>query len=190
MLKLTTVIDNGFLPISPGLLHCVCLHQEGREFGEALHSMEGSPAGRGRYQGSRLRCLRQVSLTTSKSSPSTTANIRCSDEQVPAANLPIQYPRIPGHEIVGDVVAVPATEKLWKVGQRVGGGWHGGHCMTCSSCRKGDYVTCQKEDINGTCMALLSMSREWTHMPLRRDIQGWRIRRVLHSPERGGRFCS
>ncbi|TFK81304.1 GroES-like protein [Polyporus arcularius HHB13444] len=72
-----------------------------------------------------------------------------SDEQVPAANLPIQYPRIPGHEIVGDVVAVPATEKLWKVGQRVGGGWHGGHCMTCSSCRKGDYVTCKNEDING-----------------------------------------
>ncbi|KAI0714335.1 GroES-like protein [Cerioporus squamosus] len=72
-----------------------------------------------------------------------------SDEQVPLANLPIQYPRIPGHEIIGDVVAVPATEKLWKVGQRVGGGWHGGHCMACPSCRKGDYVTCSKEDING-----------------------------------------
>lgn len=36
-------------------------------------------------------------------------------------------PRIPGHEVVGDVVAVPASEKKWKVGARVGSGWHGGH---------------------------------------------------------------
>ncbi|RDX57414.1 GroES-like protein [Lentinus brumalis] len=72
-----------------------------------------------------------------------------SDEQVPLGNLPIQYPRVPGHEIIGDVVAVSATEKVWKVGQRVGGGWHGGHCMACTSCRKGDYITCEQEDING-----------------------------------------
>lgn len=80
-----------------------------------------------------------------------TADILSSDEQVPAANLPIQYPRVPGHEIIGEVVAIPASERLWKVGQRVGGGWHGGHCMACTSCRKGDFVTCQNEDINGTC---------------------------------------
>lgn len=36
-------------------------------------------------------------------------------------------PRIPGHEIIGDVVAVGPTEKKWKEGDRVGGAWHGGH---------------------------------------------------------------
>lgn len=72
-----------------------------------------------------------------------------SDEQVPLAKFPIQYPRVPGHEIVGEVVAIPPTEKYWKVGQRVGGGWHGGHCMACSSCRRGDYITCQNLDVNG-----------------------------------------
>lgn len=36
-------------------------------------------------------------------------------------------PIVPGHEIIGDVVAVGRGEKVWKTGDRVGGGWHGGH---------------------------------------------------------------
>src|SRR2546430_13091253 len=31
----------------------------------------------------------------------------------------------------------------WRAGQRVGVGWHGGHCGYCDSCRRGDFVTCQ-----------------------------------------------
>ena len=41
-------------------------------------------------------------------------------------------PMVPGHEIVGEVVAVPDTEKTWKKGERVGGAWHGGHDGTFS----------------------------------------------------------
>lgn len=36
-------------------------------------------------------------------------------------------PRIPGHEVIGRIVAVGPDEKEWKVGDRVGGPWHGGH---------------------------------------------------------------
>ncbi|GBE84465.1 Alcohol dehydrogenase patD [Sparassis crispa] len=72
-----------------------------------------------------------------------------SDEMVKEQIFPTGFPRIPGHEIVGDVVAVHPTEKLWKVGQRVGSGWHGGHCSICSRCRTGDYMTCENEAING-----------------------------------------
>lgn len=36
-------------------------------------------------------------------------------------------PMVPGHEFVGDVVAVGPGEQGWKVGDRAGGGWHGGH---------------------------------------------------------------
>lgn len=36
-------------------------------------------------------------------------------------------PIVPGHEIVGDVVAVGLGEQVWRVGDRAGGGWHGGH---------------------------------------------------------------
>src|SRR2546425_1048673 len=55
----------------------------------------------------------------------------------------IQYPRVPGHEIAGVIDAVGAGVAGWKEGQRVGVGWHGGHCGACDSCRRGDFVTCQ-----------------------------------------------
>ena len=55
----------------------------------------------------------------------------------------IQYPRVPGHEVAGIIDAVGESVGAWRVGQRVGVGWHGGHCGYCDSCRRGDFVTCQ-----------------------------------------------
>ncbi len=55
----------------------------------------------------------------------------------------IQYPRVPGHEIAGIIDAVETGVVGWAPGQRVGVGWHGGHCGYCDSCRRGDFVTCQ-----------------------------------------------
>jgi D-arabinose 1-dehydrogenase-like Zn-dependent alcohol dehydrogenase len=55
----------------------------------------------------------------------------------------IQYPRVPGHEIAGIVDALGSGVAGWRQGQRVGVGWHGGHCGYCDSCRRGDFVTCQ-----------------------------------------------
>ena len=61
----------------------------------------------------------------------------------------IQYPRVPGHEIVGLIDAVGADVPEWKSGARVGVGWHGGHCGHCASCRKGDFITCSDGQIPG-----------------------------------------
>ena len=55
----------------------------------------------------------------------------------------IQFPRVPGHEIAGVIDAVGDNVPSWKIGQRIGVGWHGGHCGHCPSCRRGDFVTCQ-----------------------------------------------
>ena len=55
----------------------------------------------------------------------------------------IQYPRVPGHEVVGVVDAVGQGVTRWKPGQRVGVGWHGGHCGYCDSCGRGDFFACQ-----------------------------------------------
>jgi D-arabinose 1-dehydrogenase-like Zn-dependent alcohol dehydrogenase len=61
----------------------------------------------------------------------------------------IAYPRSPGHEIAGVIDALgPATDP-WRVGDRVGIGWHGGHCGKCESCRRGDFITCVKLQIPG-----------------------------------------
>src|ERR1700686_3379516 len=59
----------------------------------------------------------------------------------------IQYPRVPGHEIAGRIDAIGPNVTLWKSGQRVGVGWHGGHCFQCDPCRRGDFVLCQNEKI-------------------------------------------
>ncbi|GAA5901006.1 hypothetical protein JCM6882_005999 [Rhodosporidiobolus microsporus] len=72
-----------------------------------------------------------------------------SDSVVVDQLMPTGLPRCPGHEIAGRIFEVPASEKRWKVGDYVGSGWHGGHCFVCPSCIHGDFVTCQKENING-----------------------------------------
>ncbi|HEY6130770.1 MAG TPA: alcohol dehydrogenase [Halioglobus sp.] len=61
----------------------------------------------------------------------------------------IQYPRIPGHEVVGMIDAVGADVSGWAIGQRVGIGWHGGYDGTCNACRRGDFINCQNMQIAG-----------------------------------------
>ncbi|HTA79937.1 MAG TPA: alcohol dehydrogenase [Terracidiphilus sp.] len=61
----------------------------------------------------------------------------------------IVYPRVPGHEVAGVVDAVGADVPLFKKGQRVGLGWHGGHCNYCPPCRRGDFILCEKGQIAG-----------------------------------------
>lgn len=55
----------------------------------------------------------------------------------------IQYPRVPGHEVVGSIDAVGAGVAGWRAGQRVGVGWHGGQCGYCGACRRGDFFACE-----------------------------------------------
>ena len=62
-----------------------------------------------------------------------------SDEVTKQGLFPgIQYPRIPGHEVIGVIDAVGSNVPRWKVGQRVGVGWNGGYCGYCDSCRRGE----------------------------------------------------
>ena len=63
----------------------------------------------------------------------------------------IAYPRVPGHEVAGviDAIFVAADVPIFKVGQRVGLGWHGGHCNYCVPCRRGDFILCENQKISG-----------------------------------------
>ncbi|KAF2236179.1 alcohol dehydrogenase [Viridothelium virens] len=60
-----------------------------------------------------------------------------------------ELPRIPGHEIIGDIAAVPSTEKKWKNGDRVGGTWNGAFDGTCKACIKGYTQMCDNQQVNG-----------------------------------------
>lgn len=61
----------------------------------------------------------------------------------------IRYPAVPGHEIAGHIDAVGPGVTAWRVGQRVGVGWHGGHCGVCANCRRGDFVLCVVGQVPG-----------------------------------------
>ena len=61
----------------------------------------------------------------------------------------VTYPRVPGHEVIGVIDKAGSEVRCWKSGERVGVGWHGGHCFSCNHCRHGDFVTCAKQKISG-----------------------------------------
>jgi D-arabinose 1-dehydrogenase-like Zn-dependent alcohol dehydrogenase len=61
----------------------------------------------------------------------------------------LQYPRVPGHEIAGRLDALGDNVTAWHQGQRVGVGWHGGHCFVCEQCRRGDFAMCVNRKVTG-----------------------------------------
>lgn len=66
------------------------------------------------------------------------------DSLVKEGHFPgLQYPRTPGHEVIGIIDKLGSTSKYWKIGQRVGVGWHGGHCGYCGACRRGEFGACE-----------------------------------------------
>ena len=61
----------------------------------------------------------------------------------------LRYPRVTGHEVAGVIDAVGAGVVAWEKGQRVGVGWHGGHCGQCAPCHRGDFFGCRKFIVTG-----------------------------------------
>lgn len=57
-----------------------------------------------------------------------------------------QYPVVPGHEIIGQVVQLGSEAKGLKIGQRVGLGWMSASCQACDPCIGGQQVYCEGEN--------------------------------------------
>ncbi len=73
-----------------------------------------------------------------------------SDNFVKEGGFPgLEYPRIPGHEVVGIIEEIGKNVSKWEKGQRVGIGWHGGHCFECEPCRRGDFISCENAKVSG-----------------------------------------
>jgi uncharacterized zinc-type alcohol dehydrogenase-like protein len=57
-----------------------------------------------------------------------------------------QYPIVPGHEIVGEVVATGNAVKNVKIGDKVGLGWFSASCMSCYQCMDGSHHLCSQSE--------------------------------------------
>ncbi len=85
----------------------------------------------------------------------------------------IQYPRVPGHEVMGVVDALGPGVKGFKVGERVGVGWFGGSCGYCRHCRRDAAFACE------TVTEISGVTRDGgyaTHMVARASA-------VAHAPD-------
>ena len=72
-----------------------------------------------------------------------------SDSATVEGLFPINWPRVPGHEVVGRIDALGSGVQGWAVGQRVGVGFLGGFCGYCEFCRNGDLVNCRNQEYTG-----------------------------------------
>jgi D-arabinose 1-dehydrogenase-like Zn-dependent alcohol dehydrogenase len=75
--------------------------------------------------------------------------VRHSDSATVEGVLPIEWPRVPGHEAVGRIDAIGEGVAGWKLDQRVGVGFLGGNCGYCDYCRDGDLVNCTNQGYTG-----------------------------------------
>jgi D-arabinose 1-dehydrogenase-like Zn-dependent alcohol dehydrogenase len=72
-----------------------------------------------------------------------------SDAFVKYGAMGVRFPRVPGHEVAGVVDGLGDGVDSFSVGQRVGVGWHGGHCFKCEACRRGVFINCTNAKICG-----------------------------------------
>ncbi|HMF11587.1 MAG TPA: alcohol dehydrogenase catalytic domain-containing protein, partial [Gemmataceae bacterium] len=72
-----------------------------------------------------------------------------SDSGTVEGQFEIDWPRVPGHELVGRIDALGSGVQGWAVGQRVGVGFLGGSCGYCEFCRNGDLVNCRNQEYTG-----------------------------------------
>jgi D-arabinose 1-dehydrogenase-like Zn-dependent alcohol dehydrogenase len=109
-----------------------------------------------------------------------------SDAMVKDGHWPgIKYPRVPGHEVAGRIDKVGSAVTAWKVGQRVGVGWYGGHCSQCDLCRAGDFVNCANAHITG-----ISSDGGYAEYMLARQEAVARIPESLSAVDAGPLLCA
>ncbi len=72
-----------------------------------------------------------------------------SDAFTQAGAMGNDFPRTPGHEVIGIIEELGDNVTLFEKGERVGIGWHGGHCFDCNPCRRGKFINCENAKVSG-----------------------------------------
>jgi len=71
------------------------------------------------------------------------------DLHIVDGEIPVRYPVIPGHEIVGRVISAGSGTNGFTDGQRVGVPWLGFTCGECRYCRAGEENLCDRPQFTG-----------------------------------------
>jgi len=105
---------------------------------------------------------------------------------IAGADLSVNPSRVPGHEVVGRIVAIGNhVSSQWTIGQRVGVGRQGGHCLECAQCRAGLFQLCRNQPFVGS-----SCDGGYAEMMLARATGLVRIPDELHATEAAPILCA
>ncbi len=63
-------------------------------------------------------------------------------DEIEGRTPPNEYPRIPGHEVVGRIIESRSSVAGWSIGDRVGVGWFHSSCGKCRYCLEGNENLC------------------------------------------------
>jgi alcohol dehydrogenase, propanol-preferring len=99
--------------------------------------------------------------------------------------FPIDYPRVPGHEVIGRIDAVGAGVEGWAAGDRVGVAFLGGQCNHCAHCRRGDFVNCENQPKTG-----VDVDGGWAESMIARETGLVRIPEELDSVDASPLLCA
>src|SRR5262249_48546717 len=72
-------------------------------------------------------------------------DLQLCEGDVPAHRLPI----VPGHQVVGRIVALGEGVECWRLGDRAGIGWLASTCGTCALCTSGRENLCVRASFTG-----------------------------------------
>ncbi len=89
-------------------------------------------------------------------------------DEIEGRTPPPVYPVIPGHQIVGRVLACGPDARRHAAGDRVGVAWIHSACGQCEHCRKGQENLCPQfratgRDVHGGYAQLTTVSQEFAH---------------------------
>lgn len=105
---------------------------------------------------------------------------------IQGADPKLNPPRVPGHEVVGRIVALGSgAASIWKLGQRVGIGRLGGHCNECEQCRRGEFQLCKNQPFVGA-----TMDGGYAEMMIAKDTALVSIPEELNSEEAAPILCA
>jgi propanol-preferring alcohol dehydrogenase len=100
------------------------------------------------------------------------------DLHLAEGELPLSTrPRIPGHQVVGEVLALGEGVASWREGDRVGVPWLHRACGACDSCRRGEENLCPQAVFTGWHVdggfaeAMLAEAAYALHLPGDRPAQ-------------------
>jgi propanol-preferring alcohol dehydrogenase len=89
-------------------------------------------------------------------------------DEIEGRTPPPSLPVVPGHQVVGRVIATGGDATIFRTGDRVGIGWIFSACGTCESCRNGNENLCGNfkatgRDVNGGYAQYMTVSEDFAY---------------------------